>query len=302
MTWHVLGAGSLATLWAVRLARAGLPVELLLRNAERLAAYHAAGGLTLIEAGRAALYPLEAVTPQTVGPIERLLVACKAYDVEAALAPLVPRLQGAEVLLLQNGLGSQQAAADLLPDARCIQLSSTEGAYRQADFEVVFAGAGHNWLGDGQSAEAPAWLAELAQAGIPAQWSADILGRLWRKLALNCAINPLTVLHDCRNGGLLERFGEVQAITRELAQLLVASDQHAAAEGLEDEVLRVIRATANNFSSMHQDVSRGRRTEIRYLLGYACRRAAIQCLELPRLQDLHARLQAELTRRGLPTD
>ncbi|WP_412778764.1 hypothetical protein, partial [Pseudomonas ficuserectae] len=25
MTWHVLGAGSLGTLWAARMARAGLP-------------------------------------------------------------------------------------------------------------------------------------------------------------------------------------------------------------------------------------------------------------------------------------
>ncbi|RMR32543.1 hypothetical protein ALP91_04752, partial [Pseudomonas savastanoi pv. glycinea] len=40
VTWHVLGAGSLGTLWAARLARAGLPVRLILRNAERLAAYN----------------------------------------------------------------------------------------------------------------------------------------------------------------------------------------------------------------------------------------------------------------------
>ncbi|WP_256218091.1 2-dehydropantoate 2-reductase N-terminal domain-containing protein, partial [Pseudomonas sp. EGD-AK9] len=37
MTWHVLGAGSLGSLWAARLARAGLPVRLILRNRERLA-------------------------------------------------------------------------------------------------------------------------------------------------------------------------------------------------------------------------------------------------------------------------
>lgn len=30
-TWHILGAGSLGTLWATRLARAGLPVRLILR-------------------------------------------------------------------------------------------------------------------------------------------------------------------------------------------------------------------------------------------------------------------------------
>ncbi|MBW6116123.1 2-dehydropantoate 2-reductase N-terminal domain-containing protein, partial [Pseudomonas aeruginosa] len=31
MTWHILGAGSLGSLWAARLGRAGLPVRLILR-------------------------------------------------------------------------------------------------------------------------------------------------------------------------------------------------------------------------------------------------------------------------------
>ena len=47
----------------------------------------------------------------------------------------------------------------------------------------------------------------------------DILSRLWRKLALNCAINPLTVLHDCRNGGLSEHHCEVATLCAELAEL-----------------------------------------------------------------------------------
>ncbi|MBW6080449.1 hypothetical protein KZ836_05465, partial [Pseudomonas aeruginosa] len=29
MTWHILGAGSLGSLWAARLGRAGLPVRLI---------------------------------------------------------------------------------------------------------------------------------------------------------------------------------------------------------------------------------------------------------------------------------
>ena len=43
-TWHILGAGSLGTLWATRLARAGLPVKLILRDAARLAEPHAQRG------------------------------------------------------------------------------------------------------------------------------------------------------------------------------------------------------------------------------------------------------------------
>ncbi|EPN03575.1 2-dehydropantoate 2-reductase, partial [Pseudomonas syringae pv. actinidiae ICMP 19070] len=39
--WHVLGAGSLGSLWATRLTRAGFPVRLILRDAARLARYEA---------------------------------------------------------------------------------------------------------------------------------------------------------------------------------------------------------------------------------------------------------------------
>lgn len=303
MSWHILGAGSLGSLWACRLARGGLPVRLILRNPARLSDYQNAGGLTLLDGGQASLHSIPAELPNAATPIHRLLVACKAYDAEAAIEQLAPRLApSSEILLLQNGLGSQQAIAERWPDSRCIFVSSTEGAYREADWRVVFAGRGENWLGDPDHGTAPAWLADLAAAGIPATWTAAIMGKLWRKLALNCAINPLTVLHDCRNGGLLERREEVGALCEELARLLAACDQAQATRGLQAQVLQVIEATAGNYSSMYQDVAAGRRTELSYLLGYACRAAAQASLPVPRLADLQQRLQALLTRRGLPTD
>jgi 2-dehydropantoate 2-reductase len=203
VTWHILGAGSMGMLWATRLTRAGLPVKLILRNAERLQAYEAAQGLTLIEDEDAQQWAIRAQIPETDEPIQRLLVACKAYDAEQAVAQIAGRLTvNAELILLQNGLGSQQAVAALVPQARCLFASSTEGAFRDGDWRVVFAGRGHTWLGDTGQAPAPAWLEELQRSGIAHEWSPNILSRLWRKLALNCAINPLTVLHDCRNGGL----------------------------------------------------------------------------------------------------
>ncbi len=224
MTWHILGAGSLGSLWAARLGRAGLPVRLILRDRQRLRRYQQAGGLSLVEDGQASLYPIAAETPDGGQPIQRLLLACKAYDAEEAASSVAHRLAGnAELLLLQNGLGSQQAVAARLPRSRCLFASSTEGAFRDGDFRVVFAGRGHTWLGDPRDTSAPAWLAQLSQAGIPHSWSDDILERLWRKLALNCAINPLTVLHDCRNGGLRQHPEEIAALCDELGQLLHAS-------------------------------------------------------------------------------
>ncbi len=302
-TWHILGAGSLGSLWATRLFRAGFAVQLILRDAERLAAYHAEGGLTLDEKGLRRTYAVAAQTLDATEPIERLLVACKAYDAEQAVSSLASRLApGAHILLLQNGLGSQDAVAASVPAARCISISSTEGAFRDQDFSVVFAGQGFNWLGDPANPTPPDWLHALQASGIPGQWTPDILTRLWRKLALNCAINPLTVLYDCRNGGLLEHDQEVASLCAELAQILERCGQPAAAVDLYADVRRVIKATAANYSSMYQDVAQGRRTEISYLLGHACAIAARHQCQVPALNQLHERLIEHLTARGLPSD
>jgi len=300
--WHILGAGSLGTLWACRLARQGLPVTLILRDAARLASYERAGGLTLTEQGIGHLYPVPAETFDSLVPIKRLLLACKAYDAEQVVTRLAPRLaEGAEVILLQNGLGSQDAVAAAVPHARCIFASSTEGAFRSGDWQVTFAGHGFTWLGDPANPVQPYWLNELTDSGIPHQWTADILTRLWRKLALNCAINPLTVLHDCRNGDLQQHPAQVATLCAELAELLEHCGQPEAAVNLLEEVQRVIQATAANFSSMHQDVARGQRTEISYLLGYACAAADRHCRSLPHLQRLHRQLVQHLQALGLPS-
>lgn len=302
-TWHILGAGSLGTLWATRLARAGLPVRLILRDQARLQAYGAAGGLTLVEQGEERLYEIPGEIIDSGEPIARLLVACKAYDAEKAVAQLASRLSpGAELILLQNGLGSQDSVAVRVPQARCIFASSTEGAFRDGDWRVVFAGHGYTWLGDAGHPVAPIWLDDLSASSIPHEWSTDILTRLWRKLALNCAINPLTVLHDCRNGGLQQHHCEIATLCAELTELLERCGQPAAAQDLQYEVERVIQATAANYSSMYQDVANNRRTEISYLLGHACNVASRHRLTLPHLNQLQQRLIEHLRTRGLPSD
>lgn len=299
--WHILGAGSLGTLWATRLTRAGYSVKLIMRTPARLEAYQAAQGVTLVEGNTSQRWAISAELPHSEEPIQRLLVACKAYDAQRAVAQIASRLSpNAELLLLQNGLGSQQAVADLVPHARCYFASSTEGAFREEDWRVVFAGHGHTWLGDPHYGQPPSWLQELERSGISHEWSTDIVGRLWRKLALNCAINPLTVLHNCRNGGLRAHADEVDLLCQELSALLNSCNQPDAAVGLASEVHRVIAATANNYSSMHQDVAQARRTEISYLTGYACQAALSQQLAVPHLQALHQRLTTHLLQRRLP--
>ncbi|MGN2261432.1 2-dehydropantoate 2-reductase N-terminal domain-containing protein, partial [Pseudomonas aeruginosa] len=57
---------------------------------------------SLVEDGQASLYPIAAETPDGGQPIQRLLLACKAYDAEEAASSVAHRLAGnAELLLLQ---------------------------------------------------------------------------------------------------------------------------------------------------------------------------------------------------------
>ncbi len=116
-----------------------------------------------------------------------------------------------------------------------------------------------------------------------------------RKLVVNSVINPLTALLGCRNGDLLESEESMKIMKRvcfEAAEAFAMqaqqeegswSDQKKrarirsgfsrvspalSARALEEECLRVIRATAGNISSMLSDVRKGSYTEVNYMAGY----------------------------------
>ncbi|HKM27538.1 MAG TPA: putative 2-dehydropantoate 2-reductase [Thiopseudomonas sp.] len=307
MTWHILGAGSLGCLWAARLAAQGHKVQLILRDSTALARYQATPGIGLSDAQRqhSNYYPIAAQLASDAQAIEYLLLACKAYDAQTAISQVAQRLTAnSVVILLQNGLGSQQAIQTMLPQVRCLAASSTEGAYLAEPFHSVFAGIGHTVLGDLQPTvqAAPADLIEaLNAAHIPCSWTDQIAQDLWRKLAINCAINPLTVIYNCNNGALNTYPEQVNTLCAELEQLLHAVGQPAAAQDLTQRVWSVITNTAANSSSMRQDVHNQRRTEISFITGFACAQSlALEC-PTPALHALHQQLQNMLHAHGLPT-
>lgn len=305
MSWHVLGAGSLGCLWASRLHLAGQAVRLIVRPS-RLQQFQAAGQhirFTDLQQTRHVL-PLTLETASAHEPIQRLILACKAHAAAEAINSVRPRLaHNASVLLLQNGIGSQQEVAAMLPNADIWVASSTEGAYMSGAFDCTHAGAGQTLIGPFNSClSCPDWLDALNACGIPCQWQADILPVMWRKLAINCLINPLTVLYACRNGELALHLDEIEPLAAELASLLQAAGHSSAALHLFATARQVIADTAANTSSMLQDVQQGLRTEISYITGFALQ----QCIALgcphQRLQALHQALQAKLAGLGLPID
>ncbi|MDY7220084.1 putative 2-dehydropantoate 2-reductase [Denitrificimonas sp. JX-1] len=307
MKWHILGAGSLGCLWAARLAEKNIPVRIILRNEGTLTRYIESPGIRLSNALRTQTqyHPIPAQLATDAEPIDCLLLACKAYDARAAVNAVAKRLHSNSlVILLQNGLGSQQAIQTLLPNVRCIAASSTEGAYLASPFHSVFAGQGHIYLGDLQEQSQPPpqqLLDNCLQAEIPCTWTTDIFTHLWRKLAVNCAINPFTVIYNCLNGELKQHPAVINNLCNELQLVLQAAGQVQAAQNLQQTVWSVIDKTSHNSSSMRQDVAQGRRTEISYITAFACAQSrALQC-QTPTLFALHTQLQNALRKHGLST-
>lgn len=304
MSWHILGGGSLGCLWTARLQLAGQAVQLILRpNAlQQLQTLNSQLCFTDL-GGTQHNLKVSAQTAQAQEPIERLIVATKSHAAAEAVSSVRQRLQvGSQVVLLQNGIGSQQAVAELVPHCRVLVASSTEGAWLKQPFNCVHAGSGLTQIGDllPCSSPTPNWLYELQQAGIHCQWQADILPVLWRKLAINCLINPLTVIHQCRNGELAQFQSLLSALADELQQLLIAAGQAEAACDLLATALQVIHNTAANRSSMLQDALQGRRTEISHITGFALAQSQKLGLACPQLLALHQQLQQQLRQLGLP--
>src|SRR5690606_4090601 len=191
-SWHILGIGALGGLWAMRLAmQTTADVRLLLRDNS---IQHQVLTLRDGDSWHNQGFHVE-TAGSTLAPIEQLLVATKSYDTLAALEALRPRLNAnSRRYLMQNGLGSQHAVAQVIPELAILDVSTTEGAYRQGRFEITHAGRATTWVGpfngraDLTHAEEAATL--FNQAGFATQATADINGKLWLKLAINCAINP----------------------------------------------------------------------------------------------------------------
>lgn len=275
--WHVLGTGAIACLWAANLATSGANVTLIARDRSRLAGYH---GITVETAAGGEHVPVTLEAADSNAPIDRLLVCTKAGDVITALAAIVRRLAGnATIVLLQNGMGFHEEAGLLLGSRRLYCGLSTEGAWCPAPFHVRHAGRGLTLLGRyprGTLADAMALAHELPQARLEIRPIADTEQELWRKLAVNCAINALTAVHRCPNGALVKPgpiADEFTALCAEIVTILDALGHSGLAAELPQLAARVARQTAENRSSMLQDVQTGRRTEIDFINGFLCARA-----------------------------
>lgn len=288
--WMV-GPGALGRLIGLRLA-ATTPVTLVGRRAlpARQTLVTPAGDTLTPALATACLDALPEPPPDLVH------LTTKAYAAEATHAVLAPHLPpGTPLVLWQNGFAVQPVLSHR-HDGPVLCATTTEGAYVDGDERVIHAGHGHTFLGvlGGGHGELAAALADrLSTAGLPAEAADDIRVRLWHKLAVNAAINPLVARFRIRNGQLRDRPFRplVDAVIAEISAIMAAERIPPPAEGWPALVWRVVAGTARNRASMLQDVLAGRPTEREAILGPLLSAARHHGIATPRLAELDTALR-----------
>lgn len=291
--WHLLGAGAIGTLLGTALQATGHTVSVFLRDQhDRRETLN----VSLVREGEAHPCTFPVAQRDDVLRVSHLLVTTKSYDVAPAVEGVAhlldPRCQ---IVLLTNGMGLAEKIHATLPHLDVITGTTTEGAYRKSRDRVVHAGEGQTRLGQDGRSTPPGWFAQWQRSLADCSWDNDISSALWRKLAINCVINPLTALYGCRNGQLAtdpRAARDVARLCAEVQQVSYACGFTETAQTLTGTVAMVIEGTAANRSSMLQDVIAGRRTEIDDITGYLLREAKRYGIPAPEnqrmLESIHA--------------
>jgi 2-dehydropantoate 2-reductase len=230
------------------------------------------------------------------GPYGFVLVCTKSFDsVPAAkdLAEHKDRIgRNTRIVLFQNGWGNAEAFCVHFDRRKVYNARVITGFRRRQPNEVeitVHADAIHI----GSLFSADTWLIEhlcraVREGGIPCETTEAIEKDLWAKMLYNCALNPLGAILGVPYGALVEHAATRQlmdGIVEEAFEVMTASGYAThwpkAGDFLAVFYERLVPDTGEHESSMLQDLTAGKCTEIDALNGAVIRLADEHRLKVP---------------------
>lgn len=282
----IIGDGAIG-LWFARALHNDFAITLALRNSTKT---HTNYHFTELDGAEFSLslntQPLHA--SQT---IRTAILPLKAYQIEPAFQQIHAKLaDDACILLSHNGLGTIDKILPRLGRKQTLLfMTTTEGALKTDKYDWQHTGKGQSVIAALNTKNTAAQhLIDVLTKHEAISESTNILPMLWRKLAINCAINPLTAIHQVQNGALAAP--EFQKVIAQIcAEVVAVADSQQIPLDL-DEIIytvhQVINNTSKNYSSMNRDIAAQRRTEISAINGYICQLATQQSLAVPANQSL----------------
>jgi 2-dehydropantoate 2-reductase len=277
----VLGAGGIGGYFGGRLVESGADVTFLVREGRRkILAEH---GLQIESPFGNAQLAVKTVVVSDVTPIyDAVILTCKAYDLDTAVAAIAPAVAPAGyVLPFLNGIAHIDALNQRFGPHRVLggtaKIQSTvmpNGAIRQFnDWHTLTFGE--------QSGEMTVRVRTLAALfaaakGVEAFAVTDIVQRMWEKLVHLSTAAAMTCLMRANVGEIVRTTngGELFLDQLHCGAAIAAANGHAPSEVFMKTWEETFSQRDSEYAtSMLRDVERGGQTEVEHILGFMLNKA-----------------------------
>ena len=302
----VVGAGGVGGYFGAKLARAGEAVVMLARG-PHLDAIRREGLRVRSALEGDIVAKVEAVDSfADQPPVDAALFCVKSFDTRSAaeaLRPVVGRSTG--VVSLQNGVDNEETLDEALGPGTALGGAAYVFATIAAPGVIAHTFGGRIVFGemDGRVSERATRLREaLARAGVPVELSTDVRRVLWEKYLLISAQAGMTSLTRCPVGVIRETpesWRMYRMIVEELAAVARAAGVPLTDESVDTVMKQAGAVAAEAYSSLHHDLTQGKRLELEALHGHAVRLGERYGVPTPMVFAVYAALKPHAAgRRG----
>ncbi len=206
--------------------------------------------------------------------LEYVLFTTKAHQTERAAKQIQDLiLPEVTIVSIQNGLGPEDILKGIFSKNIVLRVVTSIGVCRPEPGVVDFTGDGKTLVGYNSLEEkipAERLVSILKESDVNSFLEDNILGAVFSKTIVNCALNPLTAIHNVKNFEIYN-----QKPLREKATLLAQEAWNVAkklnvkltTENPIEFTFEIIKKTGENYSSMLSDIRNKRKTEIDYING-----------------------------------
>jgi 2-dehydropantoate 2-reductase len=237
------------------------------------------------------------------GPYDFILICTKSFDSLAAAQDLGGQRacmdSSAALVLFQNGWGNAEVFAAHFDKLRVYSARVITGFHRHQPNEVevtVHADSIHiGSLFGGDASAVESLCRAISAGGIPCEKTDAIEKDLWAKMLYNCALNPLGAVLGVPYGVLAEHAPTRDLMDRIVEEVFAVMDASGyethwpkAGDFLKVFYERLVPDTAEHKSSMLQDITAGKRTEIDSLNGAVIQLARDHAVAVPYNRAVHS--------------
>lgn len=295
----IVGSGAIGSLYGAFLSKYRDNEVILVGRNPHIAAIQS-HGLKIEGVLGSHLFHLKAISrAQEVSKADLVIITTKTYDTITAARSAKHLIDtGAYVLLIQNGLGTEQLVADNLNTTKVLRATTCMGALQETPGLVQATGCGLTEIGSRYPENYPfveQLVDMLRDVGFDVRSSDNIEGVVWTKTLVNCGINPVGALTGFSNGevyGNKALRGLVVRLVKEAVQVVEALGIELTTDDPVRYALGTAKATGDNINSMLQDLRAGKRTEIDSITGEVIRLAKELGIDTPSSESVYALVKA----------